>query len=268
MQPTVFASFDNGQQAEVLVGALLEAGIAPEDISVIIAGRDDMAVEGGAPHLEESHAGAAMVDSGESAATLYGHAAEQTAGSYIYESPIGGGISTSSPDDEVSGVEEMDDSQYAAEQMTYPQNAQSYSSQERFDVAQGANTGFFNTTKPGAEGFGPAEPNESDLPGEDELTSITVPGVGLVLGDGTLATAIVGAGIATERGGNPAADIEDYLTDQLVPKDLAWMLAKDFREGGAVVAIATPPGEADSDVIEQVLEKIGGRNVRMVEAAD
>ena len=267
MQPTLFASFQSGEQAETLVGALLEAGVPPEDISVVVA-EDGSANEIGEPHLAENPIGKIMADSGEGGATLFGHRAEQTSGSYVYESPVGGGISTDSPDDDVSGIEDMDDGQSAAEQMTYPQSAQSYASQERFDVAQGANTGFFNTTRPGKEGFGPAQPDDDNLPGESELTSITVPGIGLVLGDGALATAIVGAGIATERGGNPAADIEEYLTDQMVPKDLAWMLAKDFREGGAVFAVATPPGAANSEVIEEVLGSIGARNVQLVEAAD
>lgn len=264
MQPTVFASFQDGEQAERIVGALLDAGVAPEDISLVVATKNGL---GGGAQLSESMAGMAVVHATEGGSPQFGHVAEQTDGSYIYESPIGGGISTSTGDDAVSGVEEMDDSQSASENMTYPQSAQSYGSQERFDAAQGANTGFFNTTRPGPEGLGPSD-MEENLPGEGELSSMIVPGIGIVLGDGNLATTIVGAGLATEQGGNPAADMQDYLTDQFVPNDLAWLLAKDFREGGAVLAVATPPGALDSSALEQVLESIGAHNVQLVEAAD
>lgn len=267
MLPTVFASFDNPEVAQRLLGALLEAGIAPEDLSLVIKEGDNLRIDE-AEQFEESGAGMAMVDSGEAAPQMIGNPGGQTEGSYTFESQVGGGISTSTRDDSVSGVEEMDDSQSAAEDMTYPASAQSFSSQERFDVAQGANTGFFNTTKPGPEGLGVNPEQDDILPEESELTSLIVPGLGLVIGDGNLATSVIGAGVATERGGNPAADMKDYLTDQDVPNDLAWMLAKDFEEGGAVLAVAAPPGGADFDVIQGILENVGARNVQMVEAAD
>jgi hypothetical protein len=268
MQPTVFGSIESPDVAERLVGALLEAGVAPEDLSVVIKQRGSQSVEGGLPHLEESGAGMAMVDSGEGEPGLYGNPRIQAEGSFTYESRVGGGISTSNADDDVSGVDEMDDSQAAAEEMTYPANAQSFSSQERFDVAQGASTGFFNTTKPGPGGLSGPEPTNDFLPEESELTSLIVPGLGLVIGDGNLATSVIGAGVATEAGGSPAAGLKEYLEDLAVPHDLAWMLASDFDRGGAVIAVATPPGEADSDVIQDVLTSVGARNVQLVEAKD
>jgi hypothetical protein len=242
MLPTVFASFKNGEVAERLVGALLEAGVAPEDMSLVVKNEN--------ASLKDSNEALLIVDSGDAETINYGHTGIQTEGSYIHESRVGGGISTSSADDDVSGVEEMDDSQEAAEEMTYPASAQSYSSQERRDTIQATNTGFFNTTKPDREGFGLTDVDKN------------------AIGDGALATSVMGAGMADEVGGVPAAHLQDYLEDQGVPADLAFMLGADFEQGGAVVAIATPPGGADYDVIQQVLEDSGARNVQLVEAAD
>jgi hypothetical protein len=265
MQPTVFASFTDPAIAERMVGALLEAGVAPEDISVVVKGEDRAFFEGGAGELGESGEGLALVDASESHTSLFGSPRVETEGSYTYESRIGGGISTSSSEDSVSGVEEMDESQEAAEQMSYPASASSYSSNEDFDVSQGANTGFFNTTKPGPEGLGSQPDVEPLVTGESDLTSLHVPGLGTVIGDGALATEVIGAGMATERGGNPAATMQDYLIDQAISRDQAWLLANDFEQGGAVLSVAVPPGTLDADAIQQVLENIGARNVQFVE---
>lgn len=269
MLPTVFGSYTDAERAKILVGALLEAGVAPEDMSVVIHTNGSPAIEDGPRHLEESEAGMAMVDSGEAQVPQFGHERIQTEGSYIYESKIGGGISTDTPDDSVSGVQDMDDGQEVAEEMIYPASAQSYSSQERFDVAQGADTPFFNTTDPGPESLGLEDTGEDQAGFADfGLTSLIVPAIGLVLGDGALATEAMGAGLASEKGGTSAATLQDYLQDQNVPRDIAFMLAKDFEEGGAVVAIAAPPGAADSQLIQDVLERNGANNVMMIEAID
>jgi hypothetical protein len=258
MLPTVFASFTNGEVAERLVGSLLQSGVAPEDMSLIVKNNH--------ASLKDSNEALVMVDSGDSETIGYGHTGFQTEGSYIHESRIGGGISTSTADDDVSGVEEMDDSQEASEQMIYPASAQSYSSQERRDTVEATNTGFFNTTKTTREGLGLADVDKNAI--GDEISSVAIPHFGLAIGDGALATSVMGAGMADEVGGIPAAHIQDYLEDQGVPADLAFMLSADFEKGGAVVAIATPPGGADYDVIQQVLEEIGARNVQLVEATD
>jgi len=267
MLPTMFASYLSREQAERLVGALLEAGVPAEDLSVVV--RTDPSPPGEKTHLCESRDGLAIVDSGEGNSPMFGHSAKETEGSFLYESRIGGGISTSSPDDDVSTVDEMDDSQTAAEEMSYPANAKSYSSQERLDVTRATNTGFFNTTDPGLEGLGLTDTGEESYGiHESDISSVIVPGVGLVIGDGALATSLVGAGVATEVGGAPAATILEYLEDTGVPYELAFMLAKDFRTGGAIVAIATPPGGLDLEITQRLLEENGARNVQMVEAVD
>src|SRR5579862_548995 len=110
MQPTVFGSFSRAASAETLLGALIGAGAAPEDLSVVIR-RNGIPLS---DKFEEFTSGREMIESGIEDPPLYGHAAIQAEGSDIYESEIGGGISTSTPDDDVSSVEEMDDSESAS----------------------------------------------------------------------------------------------------------------------------------------------------------
>ena len=243
-----------------MIGALLEAGVAPEDLSVVIRNSGHFS-------FGESQMGLKMVDSGEAGTALYGHPNLEKEGSFYYESQFGGGISTSTPDDDVSKVEEMDESQEESEDLSYPAGERSYSWQEESDVERAAQTGYFNTTDPGAGGLNGRKPLEN-LPGMSELSAITIPGMGLVIGDGALATVVVGAGVASEAGGAPPAGIHDYLEDQGVPNDIAWLLARDFELGGAVLAVASPPGAVDSDILQTVLESNGANNVQLIDAVD
>ncbi len=264
MLPTVFGSYAHSEAAESLIGALLEAGAAPEDISVIV--RTNATGNG---EVTEGVGGLLAVDAGHAGTPLYGHVAVESEGSEIYESRIGGGISTSSPDDDVSSVGEMDDSQDAAEQMTYPDDQHSFSEDEERDVIHAANTGFFNLSRTGKEGLGMVDSGEDDTSAvPSELSSIVLPGFALVLGDGPLATSLMGAGVAAVVGGRPAAHLQDYLEDQLVPHELAFLLARDFEAGGAVVAIVATPGSLDSGILQQIMEQQGANNVQLVEAVD
>lgn len=253
MQPTFYASFTNGEAAERTVGALLEIGVAPDDISLVVkqATRPGADVELVPEPL--------MVDAGEGG-TYGDRTGRQTEGSFSRESQVGGGIGTSSPDDDVSGIEEMDDSETVSEDMIYPTSGTSYSSQEDHDVTEAANTGFFNTTIPGRHG------NHAHDGHLDELDSLLVPGFGLVLGGGDLATELIGGGMATDVGGNPAAPLMEYLTDQGVSPDLAHDLGAVFDRGGAVLAVAVSPGKINSEIVLRMLEEAGARNAELVEA--
>jgi hypothetical protein len=263
MQAIVYASFKDGERAEMAVGGLLDAGVAAEDISAVVNRKEIRESDGG--EVRETAEGLAMVDSGETG-ELGGASRVQREGSMRFESHIGGGIATSTREDSVSGVEEMDDSQEFAENMSYP-DAGSYSSQEARDVAEGANTGYFDTTKPQNESLYGERTEEigMTLSSGDDLESLIVPGLGLVLGSGPLATAVLGAGLATESGGAPAASLADYLQDQGVEKGLSYQLSKDFEEGGAIIAVAAPVGQVQQESVETVLNGYGATRLETVE---
>lgn len=264
MQQTFYASFPDEEHAEIAIGGLLDAGIAAEDLSAVIYRNNAADVP-----LQDSGAGLSLVGSGETAIDFATPQAEQKEGSYRYESQIGGGISTSNPDDAVSGIEEMDDASAVAEDMIYPASGASYSSQEGHDVIEGAVTGFFDTTKPEDSAlYGNREEQahaNTDLVEESDLDSLMVPGLGLVLGGGALATQVIGAGVATEAGGRPAASIAEYLKDLNVPIDETYKLAQDFEKGGAIVSVVLPIGEVQQEEIEDFLTRSGALNIQLVE---
>src|ERR1044072_7730332 len=61
------------------------------------------------------------------------------------------------------------------------------------------------------------------------LVSIFVPGLGLIMGGGALATALAG-GAATMLAGSAAGGVVGYLRDQGVPDELATRYSTDFEQ--------------------------------------
>src|ERR1051325_11553501 len=178
-----------------LASALLDEGVLPEDLSVILdesfSGRisgstasngaqkiqRDLLADEEDENIDYAGSGNPEMDPA-SDDSLVPHEA-------LYESEIGGGISTSRPEDAVSSVEEMDDSESVSEEMMDPLGTLDFRNQ------------------------GPETPGLEDVPGRTSrfstatgihgqeagvgvglmaaLMPAVVPGVGLVMGDGPLA---------------------------------------------------------------------------------
>lgn len=92
------------------------------------------------------------------------------------------------------------------------------------------------------------------------LVSIFVPGLGLVMGGGALATALAGSA-ASVLAGSAAGSVVGYLRDQGVPEELATRYSNDFVQGGAILAVAIPTGDLTPGEVEAVLVKYGSMNV-------
>jgi len=106
------------------------------------------------------------------------------------------------------------------------------------------------------------------------IASIAIPGFGLVLGGGALATAIGGMAAATAAGA-VAGGVAGYLMDQGVEPSLVETFTKTVDAGGTMVSVSFPSGNANAQEIVMVLEKYGGivqsvaaRNVASVELSD
>src|SRR5688500_11923729 len=69
------------------------------------------------------------------------------------------------------------------------------------------------------------------------LAALAIPGFGLVLGGGALATAAAGAAGATAAGAL-AGGVEGFLKDQGVPDDVLTHYNDTFMQGGAILAVA------------------------------
>jgi hypothetical protein len=92
------------------------------------------------------------------------------------------------------------------------------------------------------------------------LASLAVPGFGLVLGGGALATALAGAAAATAAGA-VAGGVTGYLKDQGMPEHAAQTYHESFERGGAVLAVSVPSNDVDGVTAQQVLDKYGATNV-------
>jgi hypothetical protein len=95
------------------------------------------------------------------------------------------------------------------------------------------------------------------------LAAIFVPGLGLVIGGGALATAVAGAA-ASAGAGAIAGGVAGYLKDQGVGEDLATHYSEAFAQGGAILGIGIPTGDLSGEEIEPYLVKYGAINVSTV----
>ncbi len=92
------------------------------------------------------------------------------------------------------------------------------------------------------------------------IAALFIPGIGLVVGGGALAAALIGAG-GTALAGAAAGSIAGLLKDQGVPEEMVAKYTGTFEEGGAILALAVPTGELDASEAESILAKYGASNV-------
>jgi hypothetical protein len=171
MHPLLIAQFPSDDLGRLAYADLLETGLTSTDLSLVLLSPEAK----GKPHFN----GHSPETSTSSALGLGAVPMKEAEGSFMYESHVGGGISTSGPDDDVSSVDELDNSQEIAEESLYPASGQSYSEQDEGDRAA-ANTGFFATTIP-------QKRHRARLP-EAPDSDLILPGLVEVIGEGTLAS--------------------------------------------------------------------------------
>jgi hypothetical protein len=92
------------------------------------------------------------------------------------------------------------------------------------------------------------------------LASLAIPGFGLVLGGGALATALAGAAGATAAGA-VAGGVTGFLKDQGMPEHATEPYHETFERGGAVLAVHTPSNDVGTATVESVLDKYGATNI-------
>ncbi len=98
------------------------------------------------------------------------------------------------------------------------------------------------------------------------VASLVIPGFGLALGGGALATAIAGAAGATAAGA-VAGGVYGFLKDQGVPEDKAMRYEEAYRAGGAILAVRLPSNDVSRPEAEDILAKYGATNVGAYGAA-
>ena len=90
------------------------------------------------------------------------------------------------------------------------------------------------------------------------LAAVFIPGVGLILGGGTLALAISGVAGSTAAGA-VAGGVTGFLKDQGVPEDAIQGFNKVLIDGGAMVTVTPIEEKTETATIESILTKYDGK---------
>lgn len=96
------------------------------------------------------------------------------------------------------------------------------------------------------------------------LASLFVPGIGLVLGGGALASALA-AGAGTMAAGAVAGGVAGYLIDQGMPNEAAHDYQSALHNGGAIITLSLPSGNLDMLTAEQLLGKYQAQHIAAYE---
>jgi len=209
MANTIYAAFADPDRAERAVGALLDHGVRPEDISVV-----------------RNHPG-------------------ETISASIPPPPVttSEGTVVSTP---TSGT-------YAP-----PVTARD---EDLNDIETSAKKGI-SITSPADAGAGAIKGTAwgAGLGVLAAIAAVTVPGFGIVLGGGALATAL-GAVAASAGAGAVAGAVTGYLKDQGVDEKNALHYEETIGSGGALVAVSVPSGGIDEMRVNEILTKYGATGV-------
>ncbi|AIE86888.1 hypothetical protein OP10G_3520 [Fimbriimonas ginsengisoli Gsoil 348] len=173
-----------------------------------------------------------------------------------------GGIDTSDPATDVDSVDQADDSQEEFEEMTYPRADISQSEHERDDLNLTLLTGF-PTPVPVVDGLKDGATGAT-VSVDEALETIVVPGFGMVMGGGALATAALD--FIKPDGGADTEAIVRHLRDEGVPETRARVYRDAFSQGGAVVAVAVNPGSVDEGAVESIAERHHAENHALYDA--
>jgi hypothetical protein len=262
-------SASDAQQALELAAALLEEGVEPDDLSVVLDEAFASKLEGlgsnGAHGRVQSdlvtdrdgnkdfdYRGTGDPEMERAIESVDDHEAP------LYESEIGGGVSTATYDDDVSGVEEMDDSEEASEEMIQPlgdRDVRERNPRKADPSETVAQTGR-GSTPSGIHG------KEAGM-GVGVLAALipaVVPGVGVVMGDGPLAADLLAEeDKAIEEGVGP------FLRGQGLSAGEASQFESALASGGAILEVAAASGEASGRQVRSVLESLNGSKMVVVD---
>ncbi len=92
------------------------------------------------------------------------------------------------------------------------------------------------------------------------LACLTVPGFGLVVGGGALATAIAATAGATAAGA-VAGGVHGYLKDQGVPDDAIGSYGQAYDAGDTLVAVTVPSNDVTVVDAHEILGKYNGKHI-------
>ncbi len=98
------------------------------------------------------------------------------------------------------------------------------------------------------------------------VATLFIPGIGLIVGGGALATALAGVA-GTTLAGTAVGTVTGFLVDQGLNEDQATVYSTALASGGALVAISVPTGKLTDAEVEGILNKYGALNVATYNSA-
>ncbi len=129
---------------------------------------------------------------------------------------------------------------------------------EEIDLERTASTGITTTTAADAASGSVKGAGVGLLAGTlAALAAVFIPGIGLVIGGGTLALALGGVAGATAAGA-VAGGVTGFLKDQGVPDQAIKHFHSILESGGAMITVSPTDDNTDSATIDSVLQKYGG----------
>ena len=216
----LYASFADASLAEKAAGALLDYGVRQEDLSLV-----------------------AHDDYGKTRQTTYG---AETAVGTTYGTEMAGGAYSAVPITASGDMNPMDQGG--------PDSAAN-------NTDLSAKHGLSTTT--------PEDAGEGAVKGTGiglgvgilaSLAALAIPGVGLVIGGGALASAL-GATALTAGAGAIAGGATGYLKEQGVPGEVAERYHGAVQGGGAMLSVKLPSGDVDQAMAQGVLTKYGASDM-------
>lgn len=267
---TFYATFRNVKAARTAVHELLRNGVNPDSVSLIANESGIDLPDGiGQGHMRED------VHSVGDATAFVGRKddprrdgpppspEDYTRYSTTVLDETASGIDTSDSATNVDTVDQADDSQELVDRDTFTDGHISHSEHERDDINLALHTGY-PTPIPIIED----EVIDTETPMQDQnddgLDSIVVPGFGVVMGGGALATAALD--FINPNGHHETDSLIIHLRDEGVPGERAQELRKAFEQGGAVIAIEIVPGEVNEEQVETTTERHGAENAGLFDA--
>ena len=171
-------------------------------------------------------------------------------------------IDTSDTATDVESVDQMDDSQNETENLISPHDGVSHSTHEKDDLALTVTTGY--PTPPSSFSDDLSDPFVSAEQNSDSLEVLQIPGLGLVIGGGALATAALD--FAKDGQANNLDPLVQHLQDEGVPSGAARDYVTAFKKGRAIVAVNVTPGKLDEQAVEDICERNGAENGALYDA--
>ena len=234
--PLLISYFAHTSDAEIALSELISEGVSEQDFALVKLG--EIAHKN---HLD------ALENVVEPFGNLRVNASETAEGTSDHESRIGGGIETVTPDDDVSAIEEMDDSETMAESMLYPASGHSIGGEEATDIEHFTESGFMDSNP---------KPDRHAKHAERMLDEFEIPGLGIVIGEGGFGESLLEASISEGLPG--VLSIINRYNSQVDSAPIS------VAHGGSILAIDVDITAPIDDRMGDILRSKGATSISII----